>query len=104
MLGGSIGLRIRFEEAAMDSRQRTGHPTRTQVGGPLAAYAGGFRQDLAAKGYHPQVIGRHIGLMAGLSAWLDDRGSSSDGLTAGVAAEDLPARPAPPPRQPATPP
>ncbi len=76
----------------MDSRQRTGHPTRTQVGGPLAAYAGGFRQDLAAKGYHPQVIGRHIGLMAGLSAWLDDRGSSSDGLTAGVAAEYLRAR------------
>lgn len=33
----------------MDSRQRTGHPTRTQVHGPLAAYDDGFRQDLAAR-------------------------------------------------------
>jgi len=76
----------------MDSRQRTGHPTRTQVDGPLAAYADGFRQDLAAKGYHPQVIGRHIGLMADLSDWLKDRGRPVEGLAAEVAGEYLRAR------------
>ncbi len=76
----------------MDSRQRTGHPTRTQVRGPLAAYADGFRQDLAAKGYHLQVIGRHIGLMADMSAWLEHRGTSGEGLAAEVAGEYLRAR------------
>ena len=54
----------------MNGRQRAGHPTRVQVRGSLAPYAGGFRQDLAGKGYHPQVIGRQVGLMAGLSRWL----------------------------------
>jgi hypothetical protein len=54
----------------MENRRRSGHPSRTQVSGPLAPYADGFRGNLAGRGYHPQVIGRHIGLMADLSSWL----------------------------------
>jgi integrase/recombinase XerD len=73
----------------MENRQRAGHPSRTQVSGPLAPYADGFREDLAGKGYHPQVIGRHIGLMAGLSNWLRGQGRSGEDLTAEVAAEYL---------------
>src|SRR5260370_1045103 len=47
-------------------------------------YADGFRQDLAAKGYHPQVIGRQARLMADLSAWLEVQGRCADALTAGI--------------------
>jgi site-specific recombinase XerD len=66
----------------MNSRQRAAHPTRVQVSGPLGPYADGFRQDLAAKGYHPQVIGRQARLMADLSAWLEVQGRCADALTA----------------------
>jgi len=64
----------------MNNRQRAAHPTRVQVSGSLAPYAEGFRQDLAVKGYHPQVIGRQARLMADLSTWL--QGRSSGALTA----------------------
>ncbi|WP_327586940.1 site-specific integrase [Nonomuraea sp. NBC_00507] len=76
----------------MDSRQQAGHPTRTAVTGPLAPYANGFREDLAGKGYHPQVIGRHVGLMADLSRWLEDQQLSADALVAEVVQEYLRAR------------
>jgi len=76
----------------MESTRRPGHRSRAEVSGPLAPYAGGFREDLAAKGYHPQVIGRQVRLMSDLSKWLEARGSSSDGLAADVAAEYAPAR------------
>jgi hypothetical protein len=74
----------------MNNRQRAAHPTRVQVSGSLAPYTEGFRQDPAAKGYHPQVIGRKARLMADLSAWLQDR--SSDALTAEVINDYLRAR------------
>src|SRR6266568_1556188 len=76
----------------MDSRQRTGHPSRVRVYGPLAPYADGFRQYLAAQGYHPQVIGRQARLMADLSIWLEGQGRSGDELVAGLAGEYLRAR------------
>jgi len=76
----------------MENTRRAGHPSRTEVSGPLAPYADGFREDLAGKGYHPQVIGRHVGLMADLSDWLEARGWSSGGLGAEVAGEYLRAR------------
>jgi integrase/recombinase XerD len=76
----------------MESRQRAGHPSRTQIRGPLAAYADGFREHLAARGYHPQVIGRQVRLMADLSSWLEGRGSSGDGLAPVVVEEYLRAR------------
>lgn len=76
----------------MNSRQRAGHPTRVQVSGPLAPYADGFRQDLAAKGYNPQVIGRHVGMMADLSGWLEGLGLAGSALTGEVAGEYLRAR------------
>jgi hypothetical protein len=76
----------------MNSRQRAGHPTRVKVCGPLAPYADGFRQDLAAKGYHPQVTGRHLRLMADLSAWLQGQGRSGDALAAVVIEDYLRAR------------
>ncbi len=76
----------------MNSRQRAGHPTRVQVSGSLAPYAEGFRQDLAAKGYHPQVIGRQAGLMADLSRWLEDQCLSADALVPAVVQEYLRAR------------
>jgi site-specific recombinase XerD len=80
---------ITVKEATMESTRRAGHPSRTEVSGPLARYAGGFRADLAGKGYHPQVIGRHIGLMADLSTWLDSQGRRSDDLDTEVAGEYL---------------
>jgi hypothetical protein len=55
-------------------RRLAGHPSRTAVSGPLAPYAEGFRLELAAKACHPQVIGRHVALMAELSVWLEDQG------------------------------
>src|SRR5260370_24598912 len=76
----------------MNNRQRAGHPTRVQVSGSLAPYAEGFRQDLAAKGYHPQVIGRQAGLMADLSRWLEDQRLSADALVPAVVQEYLRAR------------
>ena len=76
----------------MNGRQRAGHPTRVQVSGSLAPYAEGFRQDLAAKGYHPQVIGRQAGLMADLSRWLEDQRLSADALVPAVVQEYLRAR------------
>src|SRR5260370_7646144 len=76
----------------MNNRQRAGHPTRVQVSGSLAPYAEGFRQDLAAKGYHPQVIGRQAGLMADVSRWLEDQRLSADALVPAVVQECLRAR------------
>ena len=76
----------------MDSRQRTGHPSRVRVYGPLAPYADGFRQYLAAQGYHPQVIGRQARLMADLSIWLEGQGRSGDELVAGLEAARAPPR------------
>ena len=76
----------------MESRQRAGHPSRTEVTGPLAPYADGFRENLAGKGYHPQVIGRQVRLMTDLSSWLDGQGLSCDALVTEVAGEYLQAR------------
>jgi hypothetical protein len=42
----------------MNGRQRAAHPWRVKVTGPLSGYADGFRQHLAERAYHPQVIGR----------------------------------------------
>src|SRR5260370_7916536 len=66
----------------MNNRQRAAHPARVQVSGPLGPYADGLRQELGAKGYHPQVIGRQARLMADLSAWLEVQGRCADALTA----------------------
>lgn len=73
----------------MNGRQRASHPTRAEVAGPLEGYADGFRADLAARGYHPQVIGRQVRLMADLSAWLEAQGRRADALTPQVAADFL---------------
>jgi integrase/recombinase XerD len=71
----------------MNDRQRAAHPSRVKVTGSLAGYADGFRQALAERGYHPQVIGRQVLLMAALSAWLESRGFSGSALTAEAAAD-----------------
>jgi site-specific recombinase XerD len=65
----------------MNGRQRAAHPSRVKVTGPLAGYADGFRQHLAERAYHPQVIGRQALLMADLSAWLESRGLGGSELT-----------------------
>jgi hypothetical protein len=62
------------------------------VSGPLGPYAEGFRLELAAKTCHPQVIGRHVGLMAELSVWLEDQDLSADALVAEVVQEFVRAR------------
>jgi integrase/recombinase XerD len=76
----------------MENRQRNGHPSRTQVDGPLGPYADGFRENLAGRGYHPQVISRHIGLMADLSSWLQGTGRCGGELTGEAAGDYLRAR------------
>ena len=37
----------------------------------MAAYAPGFRAELAAGGYSPSSVARHLWLMARMSAWLE---------------------------------
>jgi site-specific recombinase XerD len=65
----------------MNGRQRAAHPSRVKVTGPLGRYADGFRQHLAERAYHPQVIGRQALLMADLSTWLEARVLGEDALT-----------------------
>jgi integrase/recombinase XerD len=45
--------------------------SRVRVTGPLAAYAPGFRAQLAACGYAPSSAAAHLLLMARMSRWLD---------------------------------
>jgi integrase/recombinase XerD len=71
----------------MSGRQRAAHPSRVKVTGPLAGYADGFRQALAGRGYHPQVIGRQARLMADLSVWLESCGLGGGALRPEVAGD-----------------
>ncbi|MQA26176.1 MAG: hypothetical protein GEU94_12060 [Micromonosporaceae bacterium] len=57
--------------------------------GPLAAFAGGLRRELAGQGYAVGTIGDHLHLLADLSGWLDDRALTPQELTTRRAAEFL---------------
>jgi integrase/recombinase XerD len=67
-------------------------PMRTVVVGPLAPYAQGWRQELAARGYAPHSITAHAQLVAHLSGWLAATGVSVDAVTDEVIEEYLRAR------------
>jgi non-ribosomal peptide synthetase component F len=41
-----------------------------RMGGPLAIYADGFRQELTAGGYVHQVVERNLRVLAHLSHWM----------------------------------
>lgn len=56
----------------------TSDPGRVRVRGPLAGYAAGFGGELLSRGYPPERAARHVGLLAGLSRWLDVQGLGAD--------------------------
>jgi hypothetical protein len=51
-------------------------------GGPLMAFAPGFRADLARQGYRPGSAADQLGLMAHVSRWLAGQGLGAADLTA----------------------
>jgi integrase/recombinase XerD len=65
---------------------------RVQVDGPLARYAGGFRAELAARGYASSSAAGLLQLMAQVSRWLDEQGLNGHDLRPGVVQEFLEAR------------
>jgi len=54
------------------------------VGGPLAAFASGFVEDLIARGYRPGTAADQLRLMADVSRWLGERGLGAGDLTVSV--------------------
>jgi integrase/recombinase XerD len=71
----------------VESRQRGGHPSRAQVSGPLAAFAGAFGKALSGKGYSARSAAGLMGLAAKLSGWLQSRGLCAADVTAAVIGE-----------------
>lgn len=67
-------------------------PCRVRVGGPLAAYAPGFREALLGRGYPGERTARHLQLLAQLSRWLDYQGLDERDLDEQRVAEFLAAR------------
>jgi integrase/recombinase XerD len=56
-------------------------PSRVEVAGPLAAYASGFRRELAGRGYSRSRMTGLLLLMARLSRWLAERGREPGDLS-----------------------
>jgi integrase/recombinase XerD len=56
-------------------------PSRVEVAGPLAAYASGFRRELAGRGYSRSRTTGLLLLMARLSRWLAGRGRNAGELS-----------------------
>ncbi len=76
----------------MESRRRTGHPSRTRVQGPLAAHADGFRREMTARGYSETQVREHVKLAARLSSWLEGCGLAAQDLAVQRIAEFLAVR------------
>src|SRR5260370_40741864 len=53
-----------------------------RVSGPLAGLAAGDAAYLAGRGYASSSVRQHLGLMAGLSAWLGGQGVGAGGVAA----------------------
>lgn len=66
-----------------------GSPSRVRVTGPLAPYAGGFRQELSRVGYRPNAACSQLQLMAHLSRWLESTAVTVGELTPARSAEFL---------------
>lgn len=66
-----------------------GSPSRVRVTGPLAPYAGGFRQELSRVGYRPNAVCSQLQLMAHLSRWLESTAVTVGELTPARSAEFL---------------
>ncbi|MGH3788120.1 MAG: tyrosine-type recombinase/integrase [Pseudonocardiaceae bacterium] len=76
----------------MNGGVRGGHPSRMVVTGPLAPYAGGFRDDLGDRGYAVRSVGVQMRVVAQLSAWLEGQALSVGGLSTEVVERFLRAR------------
>jgi integrase/recombinase XerD len=76
----------------MDSRDHLRRQRRIVVAGPLAPFADGLRQDLAARGYALDTVTEHVHLLADLSGWLASAGLAAVDLTGEAAVEFLGAR------------
>lgn len=62
-----------------------GDPSRIEVGGPLAAYVGGYLTWLTERGYALSTKGFHLRLMAEMSRWLVAEGEPVCGLSEAAA-------------------
>ena len=60
----------------------TVRPASVRVAGPLAPYAPGFRDELAARGYASPSAATHLLLMTHVSGWLEQEGLAAEDLTA----------------------
>jgi integrase/recombinase XerD len=69
-----------------------GNPSRVKVIGPLVPYVAGFRAELEAQGYRPNVVCGQLRLMAHVSRWLVGRGLDVGDLSPGRVEEFLVAR------------
>lgn len=67
-------------------------PCRVEVGGPLAGYGIGFREELLGRGYPGERTARHLQLLAQLSRWLGYQGLDERDLDEERVAEFLAAR------------
>ena len=76
----------------MDSRDHLRRRRRIVVAGPLAPFADGLRQDLAARGYALDTVTEHVHLLADLSGWLASAGLTAADLTGEAAGVFLGAR------------
>jgi integrase/recombinase XerD len=56
-------------------------PSRVRMGGPLAPFAEGFKEELLSQGYRPNAAADQLRLMAHLSRWLGPKGLDAGALT-----------------------
>lgn len=67
-------------------------PSRVRVSGPLAPYAPGFAEELAAHGFAPTSAGNQLQLLAHMSRWLEAQGLGPADITEARVMEFLMAR------------
>jgi site-specific recombinase XerD len=72
------------QEKTMDMGDGGRRRWRIAVQGPLASFADGLREDLAAQGFSPDTIVDHVHRLADLSSWLLDHGLATAELTSEV--------------------
>jgi integrase/recombinase XerD len=59
--------------------------SRVGVSGPLEPFVAGFVAELSRQGFQPVTVGKQVGLLAGLSGWLEAEGVYPSGLSSEVA-------------------
>jgi integrase/recombinase XerD len=60
---------------------RSGWSARARMSGPLVEFVAGFEAELLGRGYAPSSVAHRLRLMAGLDAWLVERGLDAAALS-----------------------